>query len=350
MIALHAVAEGIAVELIGVDELLILHRGLEALEIVLQRDGEGVHGALHAVGGEERAGVAGHFAVVAVAYAVVIAVPRLNEVQMLVLVINGVFGQLRGVGIDETEVVPLVHGVIALHDLGILVDGDDLGSAEENADLHGAVDEVKGGFHSRRVAADHDGVFVFRKGLFPGNEEVSQIIPCFNVGGNFEAQLGRLIGGVHDEVLGAVVLLYRDGVQAAVGGLGQIPNLLGHRGVQVRRPLLQVRPDVGEQLVGNGHVEVVVPGAGVIHIEHFARLDGILQLVVGEILDVDFNAELLAADLVQLFENHRVVLRRGAAGAHGPGQLDHVVLSARERADGQNEHQSQYERCEFLHF
>lgn len=253
------------------------------------------------------------------------------------------------VGIDQAEGIPLSHGAIALHDRRIVELRDNFRGAEDAADHGGAVDEVEGAFHSWRIAADEHGIFIFRQRLFPGHEEVRQFAPGADAVGNFKAQFRGDVRGIGDEVHDGVVLFHRDAVQAAICGVRQRPHVFRHAGVQVGRQLFNFAIEVGEQALRYALIEVVVPGAGIVNVVYFAGLDGELNLVVGEILDVAFHADGLAAHFVEFFQHHGVVDGGHVARAHGPGQLDGFAFRARKRGHRQHHQQSEDGGHEFLH-
>ena len=347
MIALHAITHGVVEQLVGVAQLKILEAGIATGGVVFQGDGQSVHGALHAVNVQVGAGVAGHNGGIAVGHGVVIARPGLNHVDALLGGVDAGFGDLGSIGVNEALLVPVSQGAITLHDLGILKHGAHLGGAVHTADHSGAVDEVEGSFHATGRAADPDGILILGQGGLPGLQEGSQLAPGADFVGNFEAQLSGLLGRIGDEVHRRVVLLNGDGVDRAIGSGGQIPNVLRHAGVQAGGHGLHSLGNIQEQALADALAGVVVPGAGEVDIIHFAGLDGGLQLVIGEILDVAFHADQFAAHFVELFQNHRVIDGSSATSAHGPGDLDGFFRAG--NAHGEHQRQSEYQRYELLH-
>ena len=165
---------------------------------------------------------------------------------------------------------------------------------------------------------------------------------------------------INDEVFGSDVLVHRDGIQAfavgqvLAGGAGQLPDVLGHGFPQLGSPFLDqvlaVLVQVGEDAVGHVLVELVEPAAGEVHVVHFTGRDGGTHLIAGHVDDVDLHADLLAQDLVQLFQHHRVVLGRRAVALY-PGQLHDVIRrgEGREAHHAQDHGQSENQRNQFLH-
>ena len=364
MISGHAEGQNVADFLIGVDQFLEFHGLLELHGIVFQGHGESVHGALHAVAVQEGSGIPGHLAPELTGRSVVIAVPRLGEADLMQLAADRVFSLQGGVGVDVAHLVPLVHGAIPIHDGGIVEHGDNLGVAEEHADQRVTADEVEGGFHAGGSAAHVDRVLAqVGVGVHGGLQSAQiggQLIPAADDVRNFDSGIRGNLRVINDEVFGSDVLVHRDGIQAfavgqvLAGGAGQLPDVLGHGFPQLGSPFLDqvlaVLVQVGEDAVGHVLVELVEPAAGEVHVVHFTGRDGGAHLIAGHVDDVDLHADLLAQDLVQLFQHHRVVLGRRAVALY-PGQLHDVIRrgEGREAHHAQDHGQSENQRNQFLH-